>query len=116
MSDASRTLTILSQTSADALVIRLTGDVDLRNAPLLRGRLADSAARPAGRIVVDLSGVGYIDSSGVGTLVEFKRKHERGGGKVLLAGMQSRVRGVFEITKLDHFFTIVATVEEALRA
>jgi anti-sigma B factor antagonist len=97
----------------DATIVRTAGEIDLQHSPTLRSSLLALAERKPRRVIVDLSAVTYVDSSGVGTLVEFKRRLERGGGEVILAGLQPRVRSVFEITKLDQFFTIVPTVDEA---
>lgn len=110
---------------ASSLVVRLTteptgsivwahGAIDLRSSPSLRQQLLTLADRNPPRVIVDLSRVTYVDSSGVGTLVEFKRRMDRThGGRVVLAGLQPRVRGVLEMARLDNFFTIATSVEEA---
>ena len=67
------------------------------------------------RVVIDCANVTHIDSCGVGTLVEFKRTIERlPGGELILAAIQPDVRGVFEVSQLDKFFTIVGTVQDAI--
>src|SRR5262245_27846509 len=106
-------LSISSSRDAQSTLVTLGGDIDLRNSPALRTTLLELVDAAPRRVVMDLSGVTYVDSSGVGTLVEFKRKLERVGGQLVLAGMQPRVRGVFEITRLDRFFTITDNVAEA---
>ncbi len=93
-------------------VARVRGDVDLRTSPQLRELLLDEAQAASGLLAIDLSGVAYMDSSGVGTLVFVKREAERAGRRVVLAGVQPRVRSVLEITHLDKFFTIVADLSE----
>jgi anti-sigma B factor antagonist len=94
-------------------IVYVSGDVDLRSSPALRTELLNLLKSPPRRLIVDLTGVDYMDSSGVGTVVELKRLLERKGGKLVLCGLQERVRGVFEITQLDKFFTIFATCAEA---
>lgn len=96
-----------------ASVVSLRGEVDLRSSPALRQALLQLLEQRVQQIVVDLTNVSYMDSSGVGTLVELKRKAERSRGKVTLVGPQPRVRSVFEITQLDKFFHIVPTLAEA---
>jgi len=64
--------------------------------------------------VVDLSGVGYMDSSGVASLVKLLARVRRRQVDLKLAGMTRRVRSVFEITRLDTVFEIFASVQEAL--
>ena len=94
-------------------VVQVRGEVDMRTAPGLRDRLLDAAQALSGELLIDLSGVDYIDSSGVGTMVYVKREVERAGGRVVLIGLSPRVRGVFEMTRLDTFFKIVPSVAEA---
>ncbi len=95
------------------LLVRVLGEVDLRSSPVLREQLLRKIDPPPARLVIDLTGVEYIDSSGVGTLVELKRRLDRAGARIVLVGLQPRVRSVFEITRLDRFFTIAASLEQA---
>lgn len=114
MSEASPPFELQITNESGTTIVRPAGEIDLHNSPSLRTALLALAERKPPRVIIDLSGVTYVDSSGVGTLVEFKRRQERGGGgKVILAGLQPRVRSVFEITKLDQFFVIVGSVDEA---
>ena len=97
--------------------MRLKGEVDLRSSPELRKRLSELVEGRTPRLVIlDLSGVEYVDSSGVGTIVELKRRALRTGGDVVLVGLQPRVRSVFEITRLDKFFKIAQSIDEARQA
>lgn len=96
----------------DALV-RLAGEVDRNTSPDLRTRLHELLRQRPARMIVDLARVSYMDSSGVGTMVEIKRLVERQAGRLILAALQPRVRSVFEITQLDKFFTLVSAVDEA---
>lgn len=91
-------------------LVRVRGEVDLQTSPRLREILLDE--KTSGTLLIDLSGVEYMDSSGVGTMVYVKREVERAGGRVILVGLQPRVRSVFEITHLDKFFEIVGSVDE----
>jgi anti-sigma B factor antagonist len=97
-------------------LLRLTGDVDFRSSPALREELLRLIDRGARRLILDLSDVEYVDSSGVGTLVEARRHLLREGGELFLASMRARVRGVFEIARLDRFFKITDSVDEARNA
>lgn len=101
---------------AVGFVVRMEGEIDLQTSPILRDRLIGLLDSKPSRVVLDLAGVAYIDSSGVGTFVDFKRRAERAGSKAILAAVQPRVLNLFEITRLTSFFTIVATVAEAERA
>jgi len=94
-------------------VVRVSGEVDLRTSPQMREVLLRVAHKNPKRLIVDLSDVSYMDSSGVGTMVEIKRLVERGGGRLVLAGLQPRVRSVFEVTQLDRFFDIAKDINDA---
>jgi anti-sigma B factor antagonist len=100
----------------DATVVVLSGEVDLQHSPQLHATLVDIAAGRPKRLILNLSQVNYMDSSGVGTLVELLRRVNAYKGKLALVGMTERVRSVFEVTKLDRFFSIHPSEEEAARA
>ena len=100
----------------DGQLLRPIGDIDLSRSPALRSRLAAVTKEPAGRLVIDLSGVPYMDSSGVATLVEALQVTRRNGTELILCALQERVRSIFEIARLDMVFTIVDTVAEARTA
>ena len=64
-------------------------------------------------VLFDLSKMVHIDSSGLGVLVQILQKAKSGGGKVVLAALQSGPKIVFDITKVSRVFEIVPTVEDA---
>jgi anti-sigma B factor antagonist len=94
-------------------VARVRGDVDLHTAPRLRELLIEMSRRLDGPLLVDLSQVEYMDSSGVGTMVYVKRELEKSGHGLVLIGLRPRVRNLFEITHLDAFFRIADSPEAA---
>jgi len=112
MSDAAHRLDVETTAVNNQPVVKVRGEVDLRTSPQLREALLESAQSTSGPLLIDLSAVGYMDSSGVGTMVYVKREVERAGRRVVLIGLQPRVRSVFEITHLDKFFTIVQDLDE----
>lgn len=116
MSDAPESLSLRTETRGKATVLRISGEVDLHRSPELRAALMTLLERRPPRLVLDLGEVPYMDSSGVGTLVELKRNVDKYRGQLVLAALAPRVRSVFEIAQLTRFFTISATVDEALRA
>ena len=81
-------------------------------APALRddviGRMHDGT-----NVLFDLSKMVHIDSSGLGVLVQVLQKAKAGGGKVILAALQSGPKIVFDITKVSRVFDIVPNVEDA---
>ena len=98
------------------VVVTITGDIDLhRSADFQDALLALLNDHPK-RIVVDLSGVGYMDSSGVASLVKLLARARRDQVALRLTGLCPRVRSIFEITRLDTVFEIFATQQEALES
>lgn len=96
------------------LVVRPEGDIDMSRSPEFRSALKGAHERKPDRLVVNLEDVGYMDSSGLATLVESMRTAKMNSTSMILCGMNSKVRAIFEIARLDQFFTIVDTVAEAV--
>ena len=99
-----------------SVIVVLCGEVDLHHTPEVHKALVGACQRQPERLVVNLSQVSYMDSSGIGTLVEIFRRLNGFGGKLMLCGLNDRVYSVFEITRLNRFFKIFDTEEEALAA
>jgi len=97
----------------DIHVLELSGELDYHSSPELREKLTELTAKQAPKILVNLSGVEYMDSSGIATFVEAFQKTKRYQGRLILAALTATVRGVFEIAKLDSIFEIAPTVAEA---
>ena len=116
MSEMSHSLTVQIATVKGTHTVQVRGEVDLQTAPQLRDLLLDTVKKQAGDLLVDLSQVGYMDSSGVASLVKLLARVRREKVSLKLAGLTPRVRSVFEITRLDSVFEICASVEEALRS
>jgi anti-sigma B factor antagonist len=97
------------------LVVSFQGEVDLEYSPKARRVLLDSVER--GRdVLVDLSKVTYIDSSGVANLVEaFQLSRQSGKGFALVSVNAAALR-VLQLARLDKVFTIHASLEDGLDA
>jgi anti-sigma B factor antagonist len=91
----------------DGYMVRLRGEIDLVRSPLLLTKLMDLVRSRPHRLVVDLTQVPLMDSSGVATLIEILQAQSNGGGKLVLCGLQEKVKSVFEITRLHQVFLIV---------
>ena len=98
-----------------ASIVVLKGDVDLESSPAAREVLLKSV-EGAGKVLVDLSSVTYIDSSGVASLVEALQAAKRNGGRFALVAASDPTRRVLELARLDKVFTIYTTVDEGLKA
>ncbi|MHC4081745.1 MAG: STAS domain-containing protein [Planctomycetota bacterium] len=97
----------------DGVIMRPVGEIDLSCAAMLRQQLGHVQDGRPTRLVIDLSGVPYMDSSGVATLVEAMQIARRTGSKLVLAALQEKVRSIFEIARLDMVFSIVNSVDDA---
>ncbi len=97
-------------------VISASGEIDVAAAPELRDSLTGLLGAGSTRIVVDLEGVDFIDSTGLGVLVGAVRKARSDGGDVRLVCTNSRILKVFAATGLDEVFRIGATVDETTAA
>jgi anti-sigma B factor antagonist len=95
-------------------VVDVQGDVDLMRSSELQQSLLSVMDQKPERIVVNLAHVPYMDSSGVASLVKLLGQARRQEVILRLAALTDRVRGIFEITRLDVIFDIRPTVEEAL--
>ena len=95
-------------------VYQAVGDIDLHRSAEFQQALLGLAGQGPRRIVVDLAGVAYMDSSGVASLVKLLSRVRRANIDLRLSGLTPRVRSVFEITRLDTVFDIYADTEEAL--
>ena len=97
-------------------VLRLAGEVDVATAPRLRDRLVQLITEGPPRLVVDLSGLTFIDSMGLGALVSGLKRARALGGDLRLAGPTDHVAKVLAITRLDQAFLVGDSVEAALAA
>jgi anti-sigma B factor antagonist len=97
-------------------VLPLEGEIDLHVSPRVAASLSAIIDQKPPRVVIDLSGVSYIDSSGLAVLIEGMQNVEAYGGKLVLAGLQDNVRPIFEIARLDQVFIIFPHVDAALAA
>jgi len=103
--------------SSDAVnVLPLEGEIDLHGSSRVERSLASIIAKRPEQVVVDLSGVTFIDSSGLAVLINAVQDIKEYGGKLTLAGINNNVRSIFEIARLDQFFLIDPGDDELLAA
>jgi anti-sigma B factor antagonist len=96
-------------------VVEVSGEVDVYAAPELRERLTEILTD--GRsVVVDLTEVGFLDSTGLGALVSARTSAAERGASLPLVCTHERILKLFTITGLDGVFTIHSSVDEAVAA
>jgi anti-anti-sigma factor len=93
------------------LIYRFTGPVTLRNLFGMQEQLRGGALPAV--IILDLSGVPYMDSAGMGAVINHYTHCQNRGARLIVAGVNSRVMELFKMTKVDTVIALAATVEEA---
>jgi len=105
------------ESRGDLVLCRLDGELDINTAPAVKKMFdAKVVGKKAGKVAVDFKGVTYVDSSGLATLVEILKNMRRYGGRMNLCGLAPKIKSLFEITKLDKLFEILADEGEAVAA
>ena len=99
-----------------AQVLEVSGELDAASAPALRERLAEVATRGGGPVVMDLSVLRFIDSTGLSVLLNTKRRLTRRGRGFAVVCPPGHVRRILEVTKLIETLGCHPTREEALGA
>ncbi len=94
-------------------VVSVEGDLDLASAPQLKWTLVELLEKGYAQYVIDLSGLTYMDSMGLGVLVGFRKRVE-GSAQLALACVPPTQGKLMELTGLDACFDSFATVDEAL--
>jgi len=95
-------------------VLAVSGEVDVATVPRLREQLHGLVAEGHTKIVVDLDGVDFLDSTGLGVLVGALKRVRSNDGELSLVCTQPRIRKVFEVTGLTKVFTLYDSVDEAV--
>jgi len=98
-----------------ALIAAPNGELDHHMAERLRSQIDAVYEKSSCRhIVLDMTGVGFMDSSGIGMIIGRYKNAEKRGGRLVLAGMDDHVTRLFELSGLSKIVTRVKTVDAAL--
>jgi anti-sigma B factor antagonist len=96
-------------------VVALSGDVDLQTSPAVRQKLLECLDKHK-KLIVDMSNVAYIDSSGVASLVEAFQVSRKKSASFVLAAVSPSAMRVLSLARLDKVFTIHPDVNAAAAA
>ncbi len=107
---------IKMHTSQRPNVFSPDGAIDLHVSPEMRASLRALIDQKPKRLVVDLTRVPYVDSSGLAVLIGAMQSLEHQGGVLMLAGARETVRLILATARLDEYFKLFPTVEAALAA
>jgi anti-sigma B factor antagonist len=97
-------------------VLAVSGEVDVATAPRLREQLVQLVNQGNHHLVVDLEGVDFLDSTGLGVLVGALKRVRLQEGELTLVCTQPRIVKVFDITGLSKVFTLHESVDSAVAA
>src|SRR5688572_17352895 len=106
-------LSMTTRTVGDHTVLDVGGEVDVYTAPRLRERLVELVEQGAKHVVVDLSRVEFLDSTGLGVLVGALKRLRAVNGTLGLVCAHERLLKIFRITALDRVFALYDTVDAA---
>ena len=105
------------QIQPDIVVVELSGKLALgRESQRVEGLLHDLVNSGCKRLILEMTGVNYIDSAGVGLLALASGKMHESGGKVILVAPAGRVLDVLKMTQLNRLVTVCASEDEAVAA
>lgn len=98
----------------DITIVDVEGQLIVGNRQELKQKVLQELESGGRKFLIDFSGTGYIDSSGLGVLVSLSKKIREQGGELRLASLNEDLRALFELTKLDTLFQISNNRDEAL--
>ena len=110
-------LKVTCQPQGEYVVMSVQGEIDLYTVPRLQRELAGvlAASEPV-RLVVDLSGVDFCDSTGVNVLLAAHRQARERGGDLELAAPRPAVKKILQVTGLETVFTVIDNPAHAARS
>ncbi len=97
-------------------VVDVKGEIDVYTAPKLREKLIELVSEGTYRVIVNLEGVDFLDSTGLGVLVGALKRVKAHDGSLALVCTQDKILKIFKITGLTKVFPIHDSVEEAASA
>ena len=98
----------------DTQIFDLQGSLDIATSPTVRAALLDAAERGEHKIIVDLSGLDFIDSTGLGALIGSQRRAKENHGEVRLVAREGQILRLLRITGLLTVFGVYHTLEDAV--
>lgn len=109
-------LTIVTRSDGPSVILAFEGELDVTSAAKAEEAVRLAGADAPGRMILDLTRLAFMDSTGVRVLVRARRRLAERDAAVELAGLTPSVSRIMHITGLDRAFVIHDTLEEALAA
>lgn len=107
-------LNVTVRREGNACVVGVDGEVDIYTAPQLDEKLVEVLEDGEQNLIIDLSHVAFLDSTGLGVLVKALKRCREAGGSLSVVAKEDRITKVFRITGLDAAMPVKASVAEAL--
>ena len=104
----------LRKENGGVVVVSVDGQLIVGNRQELKQKVLQELEGDARKFLIDFTGTGYIDSSGLGVLVSLSKKVREQGGELRLSSLNEDLRTLFELTKLDTLFRIAGSRQEGL--
>lgn len=102
--------------SNGVLVLNLKGRLDFSTSGVLKEEILGHISRGRSKILLNLSQVDFVNSSGLGTLVSILKEIRLAKGRMAMANLATYVQEIFEITQLSHIFEIFSSIDEAIES
>ncbi len=100
----------------DVVVLSLVGKIDIDSSPELKSKVLDLIEEGNKNILIDFSGVSFMNSSGLGTLINVVKEARSKEASLTIVSPTTFIKSLFKLTQLDKIFTIYDSMEEALSA
>ncbi len=104
-----------SETKNGIIILKIKGEIDMNSSPEVRNKLVPYFEENRTAVIVVLSDVPYIDSSGIATFVEGLQWSHNTKNKFRLVGLSTEIKEIFKIAHLESIFEIFETTEGALQ-
>ncbi len=106
-------ITFNKSVSGNVIIFSVGGKIDAHEAPKFEKNMKDGMSGSKSSVIVDFSGVDYISSAGLGVLNAIKVILDKEGRKIVLCGMNKKIKKTFDLLGFSRTFTIVGTLDEA---
>lgn len=105
-----------TRTQGHIAIGELSGRFDAPEAPRLTAWLDSVSSQSPAQVIINMSGVTFLDSTALSTLVKGMKRCRQQNGDLVICGLQQQVKIIFELTRLDKAFSIHPDEASALRA
>jgi anti-sigma B factor antagonist len=114
MSHDELSIDIKTENRGGALVYRLRGSLDIATSPSARAALVEAASKGRQDIIIDLTGLEFLDSTGLGALIGAHRRALERGAEIRLAVGEGQIARLLNITGLVRILAVYPTLDDAL--